>query len=393
MNNKFSYEDYEEEKIEDRKEIKEDEKQENKSFYNLNNHEENSTNNSKNMLKSIILIVVILGLVTTFAVVKFTGNKENNDDDSNTNQSSGTEIEEEEEDITIIDPNSKTRPYAVMINCHNGALPQAGLQDAYIVYEIMVEGGITRMMALFKDKDVSKIGSVRSARTQYLDYVYEHDAIYVHAGGAKDALNRISSEGISDVDVDGAYGFRDTSLNRSWEHTLFTSTKLLLNGVNAKGFNKTTDTPNLLTYTASLNLDAFNNTSNATNVSIKYSDYRTSNYTYDDSKKVYLRSMNSTKNIDLVTGEQYEVKNIIVYAVRYSSYTNGSSTQYQKIDNVGTGDGYYITEGKAIPITWEKTSHNSQTKYIVKETGKELVVNDGNTYIQIYPTSGSLTIN
>ena len=103
--------------------------------------------------------------------------------------------------------------------------------------------------------------------------------------------------------------------------------------------------------------------------------------------------MNSTKNIDLVTGEQYEVKNIIVYAVRYSSYTNGSSTQYQKIDNVGTGDGYYITEGKAIPITWEKTSHNSQTKYIVKETGKELVVNDGNTYIQIYPTSGSLTIN
>ena len=392
MNNKFSYEDYEDEKINDNKEVKEDKKQEKKSFYNLNK-QDSSTNNSKNMIKSIILIVIILALVTTFAVVKFTGNKENNDNNNNNNNTNEPTDEEIEEDIKIIDLNSKTRPYAVMINCHNGALPQAGLQDAYIVYEIMVEGGITRMMALFKDKDVSKIGSVRSARTQYLDYVYEHDAIYVHAGGAKDALNRISSEGISDVDVDGAYGFRDTSLNRSWEHTLFTSTKLLLNGVNAKGFNKTTDTPNLLTYTASLNLDAFNNTSNATNVSIKYSDYRTSNYTYDDSKKVYLRSMNSTKNIDLVTNLQYEVKNIIVYAVRYSSYTNGSSTQYQKIDNVGTGDGYYITEGKAIPITWEKTSHNSQTKYIVKETGKELVVNDGNTYIQIYPTSGSLTIN
>ena len=54
---------------------------------------------------------------------------------------------------------------------------------------------------------------------------------------------------------------------------------------------------------------------------------------------------------------------------------------------------YYITEGKSIPITWEKSSKNSQTKYIVKETGKELVVNDGNTYIQIYPTSGNLAIS
>ncbi len=392
MNNKFSYEDYEDEKINDNKEVKEDKKQEKKSFYNLNK-QDSSTNNSKNMIKSIILIVIILALVTTFAVVKFTGNKENNDNNNNNNNTNEPTDEEIEKDIKIIDLNSKTRPYAVMINCHNGALPQAGLQDAYIVYEIMVEGGITRMMALFKDKDVAKIGSVRSARTQYLDYVYEHDAIYVHAGGAKDALNRISSEGISDVDVDGTYGFRDTSLNRSWEHTLFTSTNLLLNGVNAKGFTKTTNTPNLLTYTTSLDLDVFNNSKNANNISIKYSEYRTSNYTYDASKKVYLRSMNSTKNIDLVTNLQYEVKNIIVYAVKYSSYTNGSSTQYQKIDNVGTGDGYYITEGKAIPITWEKTSHNSQTKYIVKETGKELVVNDGNTYIQIYPTSGSLTIN
>ena len=103
--------------------------------------------------------------------------------------------------------------------------------------------------------------------------------------------------------------------------------------------------------------------------------------------------MNNTKNIDLVTNEQYEVKNIIVYAVKYSNYTYNNYSLYQKIDNTGTGEGYYITEGKAIPIIWEKSSKNSQTKYKVKETGKELVVNDGNTYIQIYPTSGSLVIN
>ena len=281
-----------------------------------------------------------------------------------------------------------------MINCHNGALPQAGLDKAYIVYELMVEGGITRMMALFKDASVSKIGSIRSARTQYLDYVYENNAIYVHAGGAKDAIQRIKNEGISDIDVDGVYGFRDKNLNRSYEHTLFTSTELLKKGVLNKSIRSTTDTKNILNYQADpIDTSKLNNLKDANNVSIKYSDYRTSNYTYDSVKKVYLRSMNNTKNIDLVTGSQYEVKNIIVYGVKYSSYTNGSNTKYQKIDNVGTGEGYYITEGKAIPITWEKEDKNSQTKYKIKETKKELVVNDGNTYIQIYPTSGKLTIN
>ena len=301
--------------------------------------------------------------------------------------------EEIVEEIKIVDINSDTRPYAVMINCHNEALPHSGLQDAYIVYELLVEGGITRMMALFKDVDVSKIGSIRSARTQYLDYVYENDAIYVHAGGATDAIRRINSEKISDVDVDGKYGKRDSSLNRGWEHTLFTSTELIKKGVSDKKIKDTTSKVNLLTYQAkSIDFNKYEEKTNATDVSIKYSDYRTSNYKYDSTKKVYLRSMNNNSNKDLVTGKQYEVKNIITYSVNHSTYEYDGYYGYQKLSNVGSGEGYYISEGYAIPITWKKNSKNEKTTYTVKETGKELVVNDGNTYIQIYPTSGRLTI-
>lgn len=57
---------------------------------------------------------------------------------------------------------------------------QAGINAAYITYEILVEGGITRMMALFKDKETSRIASVRSSRHYYLDYALENDAIYMH---------------------------------------------------------------------------------------------------------------------------------------------------------------------------------------------------------------------
>lgn len=301
--------------------------------------------------------------------------------------------QKEIKEISIIDVNSKTRPYAIMINCHNDALPQSGIQNAYIVYELMVEGGITRMMALFKDVDVEKIGSIRSARAQYLDYVYENDAIYTHAGGSAEAMEIIGNKGINDINVDGQYGMRDKSLNRSWEHTLFTSTKLLKKGAEAEKMRMTTDKGNLLTYSPeSIDFSIYKNVQEANNISIKYSDYRISNYKYDNEKKVYLRSMNNIANKDLVTGKQYEVKNIIVYGVNYSTYTHSGYSGYQRLDNIGNGEGYYISEGYAVPITWKKSSKNAKTIYKVKETGKDLVVNDGNTYIQIYPTSGYLKI-
>ena len=103
--------------------------------------------------------------------------------------------------------------------------------------------------------------------------------------------------------------------------------------------------------------------------------------------------MNGTKNVDLVTGEQYKIKNIIIYSVNYSNYCDHGYCAYQKIDNVGSGEGYYVSNGYSIPITWNKSGKNDKTIYKIKSSGEELVVNDGNTYIQIYPTSGNLSIN
>lgn len=347
----------------------------------------------KNNKLILFIILVILLLAGIWIVVYFVFNNDNKVNKTKSDIKEEKVEVNQEKNVTIIDVNSNTRPYAVMINCHNSALPQSGLDKAYIVYELMVEGGITRMLALFKDTDVDKIGSVRSARTQYLDYVYENDAIYVHAGGAEDALKRIANENIDDVDVDSQYGFRDASLDRAWEHKLFTSTKLLDEGLSNRKYRTTTETKSLLKYSAEeIDLSKIEGSKSANNISVKYSDYRTSNYVYDSDNKVYLRSMNDTKNVDLVTGEQYKVKNIIIYGINYSSYCDHGYCLYQKIDNVGSGDGYYISNGYSIPITWSKSSKNDKTIYKIKSSAEELVVNDGNTYIQIYPTSGNLSI-
>lgn len=346
------------------------------------------------IVAGVILVLAIIG--GGFFAFKTLSNSTNQEEQKNQQKEDvPVEPKKEESKIKIVDVNSKTRPFGIMVNCHNEALPQSGLQDAYMVYEIMVEYGITRMFALFKDVDFSKVGSIRSLRSQYIAYAFENDAVIAHAGGQLEATNRLSNEGIAHVDVDGKYGQRDKELakKRAWEHTLFTNSSLLTKALNDMNIRKTTESKPLLTYSADpVDLSKYE-TKQANKITIKYSNYRTSSYDYDSSSTNYLRNIGNKKNVDLVTGKQYQVKNIIVYGVKYETYTL-RGTGYQKMNNIGTGGGYYITNGVALPITWSKTDEKSKTVYKIKETGEELKVNDGNTYIQIYPSNGGkLTIS
>ena len=346
----------------------------------------------RNIIIIVAVLVFIIGGIVTYKVLS--GSSSDNNEEGEVTPTP-TPTPTPESNVKIIDIYSKTRPYAIMINSANEALPQVGLSKAYIVYELMVEYGVTRMMALFKDVEIDKVGSVRSSRNQYLAYIYENDAIYVHAGGSRESLERIANEKIDDIDVDGEYGQRDMQLakKRAWEHTLFTNTKLLSKAVNNKKLRTTTDVTSYLTYSEDeLDLSKYE-TKAAKKVNVKYSTYRTSGYEYDSDNKVYKRFMSGKKHTDLNTGEQYTFKNIIVYGVKYTQYENRKNPNYQRAENIGTGEGYYITDGVALPITWEKKDEKSKTIYKIKETGEPLVVNDGNTFIQVYPTNGGkLTI-
>ena len=148
----------------------------------------------------------------------------------------------------IYDTTTKTRPYAVMINNIGVARPlQSGLQDAYIIYEMIVEGGITRYLALFRDVKVDRIGSIRSSRHYYLDYVLENDAIYVHNGQSPQAQSDFSTLGINRIEAEAPNtGIRDKSLNVAREHTLFTTTDLLNKAYEKTKFRKETNKEALL---------------------------------------------------------------------------------------------------------------------------------------------------
>ena len=341
------------------------------------------TKNKKVLYISIGVLLLLLAAVLVLVTKKEPVKEEKPKEEPTTEKV-------EETKLNIVDLNSTSRPYAIMINNVSVARPlQSGLQDAYIMYEMIVEGGITRYLALFLDQTTERIGSIRSARHYYLDYALENDAIYVHHGQSPQAQSDFSSLGIDRISVGNKTGWRDKSLNVASEHTLFTSIAMLNTGLGNMRTTRNGDL--LLKYSpTSIDLASVANSRTANTVKIEYSGNTTSGYEYDAENKVYKRNVNGKAHVDYVTKEQYTFKNIITYQVANSNIA-GDEKGRQTLNNIGSGTGYFISEGYAIPITWEKTSRGAKTIYKL-ENGEDLVVNDGNTFIQIQPSGKTLVI-
>jgi len=131
------------------------------------------------------------------------------------------------------------------------------------------------------------------------------------------------------------------------------------------------------------------NTGNITNiansVNITYSTAHSVSYTYDAETKLYKRFQNRVPHVT-TDNVQLTAKNIIVQFANETPLTG----EYIQITTVGTGTGYYITNGKYIEITWKKDSRAARTQYFDKD-GNEIKINDGVTYVQITPKGQKVT--
>ena len=245
--------------------------------------------------------------------------------------------------IEIIVENISAVSYQIV-----GAYSYIDVAISIIYDDIVAEGGITRMMALYKDKLPEKVGSVRSARHYFIDYAEENDAIFIHWGGSPEAYSRINT-GINDIDgmaLEGSVFFRDKTLNRDYEHTGFVDLAKAKEYATNKGYTRDTNKDLLLNYSATpIDLSKTEEATKADNIELKYSDYQTTSYEYDEENKVYKRSMSGKANVDLQTGKQYTAKNIIIYKVSNYTLDDGENKGRQELENIGTGSGYFVSEG------------------------------------------------
>lgn len=277
------------------------------------------------------------------------------------------------------------RPYAIMLNNIQYASPQSGTSEASILYEAIVEGGITRLMGIFENFSSDRIGSTRSARHYFVSFADEYDAIYVHYGQTKYATAKIKELGIDNLSGLSGIGttvfYRDNSIKAP--HNAFASYEGIIKGTEKLKYRTEyrEDSENHFTFYSEdtgLKSDTI-----ANKVTLNFSNSAKPYLVYNNDEKLYYRYQFGDKHIDYNTKEQLTFKNIIVqYVKEWDIDKNG----YQTMDiGNSSGSGYYITNGKVVPITWKKNESTKKMHYY-DGAGNILTINPGKTYIAIFPT-------
>lgn len=343
--------------------------------------------------KAIIILIIIVLIFAGFKVYKNFSKESEILSENNVNEIGENVSEEipeeivEEKKVQIYSGNE--RPIAVMLDNSKASWPQAGLNDAFLVYEMIVEGGETRLMALFKGADLDKIGSLRSARHYFLDYALENDAIYVHFGWSPQAQSDISK-----LDVENINGLQQSSKHfwrekdKKQPHNAVTNTDSIWTIAEKYGYKTTSDEESLLKYS----VDEVNLKDGiiANTVTIPHSKLQTVQYVYDEQNMNYVRYARGKEQTDWDTGESVTTKNIIVMFIDNYTLKDSENKGRQGLYNIGKYDGYYITNGQAIQIKCTKDSRESKTVY-TDLNGNEINVNDGNTFINICHTNTEVT--
>ena len=282
------------------------------------------------------------------------------------------------------------RPVAVMINNIKQAQPLLGVSKADVIYECVVEGGITRLMAVYQDpSDVPLIGSIRSARPYYINLACGMDAVYMHIGSSTQAQQLLNSGMVDSFNLGTSMFWRDATrrANLGYEHSAVTSGEMLLNGMAASGIR--TDMKEGYQYP-----NAFSKTSpvqggkSATSLTAKFSGYKTTSFSYDSANETYLISQFGAPQMDGSANVQNSKQNVLL--IEANTYSLNDESGHMGIDIIGSGTGYYMSRGKIIAIRWSKPSAQSPVTYQT-ERGEALVLLPGQSYVCVLPLNAQIS--
>ena len=295
------------------------------------------------------------------------------------------------------------RPLAVMIPNETAAVPHYNLSQASIIYECNVEANMTRLLAIYEDyKSIDKLGNIRSLRDYYAYWAFEWDAILCHFGGpyyVDEVMAQPTTDSLNGNILSHPF-FRST--DRDVPHNAYlngTMVKAALEKQNIALIDRgladevhyqfaSPAQPNTLTQYTSAENASFIDMSDSYPVTRCY-------FLYDESDGLYYRYQQLSggidePHIDGATGEQLSFSNIIIES---HSYHVRDQLGYLWYETISTGhDAWYITQGKLIKCTWEKTSDYGATRYY-DQFGNEITLNTGKTMIMIIQDDDTFTYN
>ncbi len=297
------------------------------------------------------------------------------------------------------DDDPTLRPLAVMYPINRQAQPQYGLDRVQVFYEMIEEGQMSRQMGILQDwEDLERIGNIRSIRSYFVYEGLEWDPIYIHYGGpityTRDILTREDVDNINGVDgpLGPSYGayFRIPAGSIS-EHTAYTDGAHILNAIDQAGWSRThKEKYHTEPHFNFVDLDTVNDLSSygdeavdATEIDMTGSFPVTqSALTYNEEDGLYYKRLYGEPQCDAVTGDQLAFSNIFIQRINYRHHNNGNSLYLMMFVEDNGRDGYYITQGKMIHVTWEKKGDYSPVKYY-DDQGREVEINTGKSMVFI----------
>lgn len=285
----------------------------------------------------------------------------------------------------------ENRPIAIMINNSKSSLPQRGLANAEIIYELPVEGAITRMMAVFSDyRKVDDIGSVRSARHDFVELIKPYNPIFFHFGQsniAKDAMKKYGTDNVDGTKHANLAFYQDKGRLGSYasEHTWFAKSSTIAAGVGkivGGGASKKEIKP-IFNFAAEGEdvMQKYTTATDCTSVSLKMSTALTSTFTYDEKTGLYKKGQYGNPHIDTNTGEAISVKNVLIMFAD-APVIDSQNHKDVKLEN---GTGYYISNGKRIVVNFKKSSPDENLQ-VFDTNGTPIKINVGKTYVAISPS-------
>lgn len=280
------------------------------------------------------------------------------------------------------------RPIAVMVDNEKTALPHYGLTEADVVYEIMnstTNGRITRLMAIVKDwGKITQFGSIRSARPTNFMLAAEWNAVLCHDGGpfyiddyvAKGYTNNFS----------GTFGRVNNGKSREYTEYILEGDldKNFSNSKYSTEYNEYYEGEHFVFSNTEIDLSEKSGAMNATEVKLPF-PHNSSTLKYNEETGTYDYYEYGNAHVDPQHNNAIlTFENVILQDCSFSQLDENG---YMIYNCIGSGEnGYYLTNGKAVPISWIKSGESDITLFLDKETGEQIEMNTGKTYIALVPS-------
>ncbi|MBQ8995647.1 MAG: DUF3048 domain-containing protein [Oscillospiraceae bacterium] len=292
------------------------------------------------------------------------------------------------------------RPICISVNNITQCLPQRGLSQCDMLFEIETEGGITRMMALYADtREVELVGSVRSLRNQFMELIYPFDPIIVHIGTSVFADAAIAENNFRTIDAElfrtAIWQDKERISKYRPEHTFFTSASLIENAMEKMSFRTKSDNNNTAFSFVEEGTKTTPTTGSCSKVTWDFSPGYDGDFRYDENTGMYEAWQHDVQRYDANNDEVLQFENVFIVIANRDIYpgSEGYPGGLPRYDYTTGGIAYYVSNGAYEKCIWKKGDYSTRLSFfygteedaLTKPISEleEIPVNTGRSYIAI----------